>query len=212
MRASRIFALARTMRCATSAAAVRNARRSPRSSGRRPRAASAPPGCRRERGMAAGEDQPQPVVLQLLVPRPRADGPRRSARSASDASKRDLRRIASTAREAAGRHEPGPRVLGDPVPRPLLHRAAKASWSASSAWSKSPSKPDQRREHAARLGAVELVDDPADLFGVHGRTPMLDPRRYPCPPFPLIHIFSDVHIDHGLELVGPVRPDRQGRT
>ncbi len=111
MRASRIFALARTMRWAS------GGRSGEEGAGdllggeaadlaQRQRHL----GVRRQGRMAAGEDQPQPVVLDALVlPRRGIAGvcaSSRSASSASEASKRARRRMRVDRLEAAGRDQP----------------------------------------------------------------------------------------------------------
>ena len=112
--------------------------------GRRACAASARPGLRRERRMAAGEDEAQPVVRDLRIvagrdvvlgsaaPAPRAARP--------CASRRARRRSRSMALLRATRGDP--RAAGWPGRRragQCSSATTKASWTASSARSKSPS-------------------------------------------------------------------------
>ena len=163
MRASRIFALARTMRCAS--VGGRGEERARDLLGReaadlaqRQRDLRV----RRQRRVAAGEDQPQPVVLDALVvplgaaPAARPRAARR--RPSSEASNRARRRMRVDRLEAAGRNQPGARVGRHALARPLLDRRGERVVQRLLGEVEVAEQADQRGEDAARLGAVDRLD------------------------------------------------------
>ena len=60
--------------------------------------------------------------------------------------------------EAAGRHQPGARIGGHAVARPLLERRGEGVVQRLLGAVEVAEQADQRREHAARLGAVDGVE------------------------------------------------------
>ena len=173
MRASRILALARTMRCASVGAALRNA--CAISSVVRPqtsRNVSATCASGRKRRMAAGEDEPQPIVLDgLAVPWSGLvdDGihllgdilhrvePRASA-------------YAIDGLEATGRYQPRARIRRHAVARPLLERRAEGVVQRLLGEVEVAEQPDQRGEDAARFGAIDGLGRGAHtLERIHAR-------------------------------------------
>ena len=117
--------------------------------------------------MAAREDQPQPVVDRrpsrrlLLARRP----PIAASIAASRCELLGLlgqpsrrRRMPVDRRVAGGRRDPGAGLRGTPWRGQVSSAFANASWTASSARSKSPSDPDQGRDRPARFLAEQAVD------------------------------------------------------
>ena len=140
--------------------------------------------------MAAGEDQPQPVVLDAVLVRLE-----RVARVSIELL-RDLRerRIESgTAAqgvdrlEPTGRNQPGAGIRGHAIPGPALDRGGERVVQSLLGEVEIAEQADQRGQDAARVGAVDGVHRIAHPFGavfVHpgllksttGRTSTL-PRR-----------------------------------
>ena len=161
MRASRIFAFARTIRCARVGAGVRNARAissvvSPHTS----RRVSATCASGDERRMTTGEDQPQPVVFDALRIRPG----RRILDGDVHAAALILERIEPLAPaqtvdrfEPPGGHQPGSRVGWNAVAGPLLERGAKRIMERFFSGVEVADQPDQRRQDPARLGNIDGV-------------------------------------------------------
>ena len=163
MRASRIFAFARTMRCATVGGGVRNARAI--SSVVRPqtsRSVSAICASGVQRGMAAGEDRAAAgrPRRRLVVARSRLSALTRaraaSASSPSDASNRARAPQRVDRLEAAGRDEPRARIRRDAVARPLLERRGERVVQRLLGEIEVAEEADERGEHAPRLGAVDV--------------------------------------------------------
>ena len=170
MRASRIFAFARTMRWASVVGAVRKALAiasvvSPQTS----RSVERDLGLGRERRMAAGEDQPQAIVFDAVgFRRPAAIRlivSSRSASSASEASNRARRRMASIAlkRPAETSHARG--LAGTPSRCHCFDGGRKRVVQRLFGEVEIAQHADQRGQHAARFGAVDGVDLLADLLG-----------------------------------------------
>ena len=144
MRASRVFALARTMRLAI----VRNG---VEKSARNLLGGEAAHLAQRERylrlrrqgRMTTGENQPQPVVFDILVFMCLRGAGKRSVAVLGEFHKRRIEASAFSKRidglEASGGNEPGARSPGTPSRGHCSTAARKASCSASSASSKSPS-------------------------------------------------------------------------
>src|SRR2546425_2941639 len=110
--------------------------------------------------MAAGEDQPQPIVLDaLLVPGGGVAGV--GIQSAGELRQRCVEPGAPAhavdGLEAAGRDEPRPRVGGYAVTRPALHGSREGVLQRLLGHVEVAQQADQRREDAARVGAVDCV-------------------------------------------------------
>ena len=123
---------------------------------------------RRQGGVAAGEDQPQPVVLDaLVVPFFLVLGVvvdllgERRQRGVEPGAPPD----AVDGLEPAGRDQPGARDWRHAIARPLSQRGAKASCSASSARSKSPSRRMRVAKTRRDSALVDVVHQPAYLLG-----------------------------------------------
>ena len=133
--------------------------------------------------MAAGEDQPQPVVFDAL-------GVRRGGviRDRFDVLGVILQRVESRAPadsvdrlEAPGRDEPRPRIGGRTLPWPVLERRAEGFMQRLFGEIEVTEQPDQGGENAPRLGAVDGVHRvphlPVHVF-VHAHQPKS--QRIPC--------------------------------
>ncbi len=110
--------------------------------------------------MAAGEDQPQPVVLDAFLPGPGLGG-KRIERLLVDVGEALLPPDRVDRLEAPGGHEPGAGVLRDAVPRPLLERRAESLRQGLLREVEVAEQPHQRGEHAARVLAIDLLEDRA---------------------------------------------------
>ena len=118
---------------------------------------------RRERRVAAREDQTQPVVFDRFVARRRFVGDRLDlvdpvlerveARAPADAVDR---------LETPGGYEPGARVRGHAFARPLLERRPERLVKRFLGDVEIAEQPDERREHASRLGTVDGVERAVD--------------------------------------------------
>ena len=121
-----------------------------------------------QRGMAAGEDEPQSIVGDLVVffkmclaigTDERIDLRRQlvdhcvEARRAAQAIDRF---------EASGRDEPRARVVGNAVARPRLERGRKRIMQRLLCAIEVAEQTDERREHAPRIGSINRVDPIAD--------------------------------------------------
>src|SRR5205085_1669927 len=111
----------------------------------------------RERRVAAGEDEAQPIILDRLA-LGRLLGRERLGvllfqRIEARASANGVDRL-----EAAGRDQPGARIVGQPLRRPLLERGAKRFVQRFLGEVEVTEQPHQRREHAARLRTVNRLD------------------------------------------------------
>ena len=123
------------------------------------------PRVRRERRMAAGEDEAQPIVLHdVLLDRPvggrrhaalRAS--RRSASSPSDASNRAPAPIRSIALKRPAETSQVRGLAGHAVPRPLLHGRGEGVVQRLLGEIEVAEEADERRENAAGLGSVDRV-------------------------------------------------------
>ncbi len=128
--------------------------------------------------MAAGEDQPQPVVLDpLVLPRrgilglgvePRGELRLRGVEAGAAADAVD-------GLEAAGRNQPRPGVGGHAIPRPLLERRREGIVQRVLGEVEVAEHADEGGEDAARVGAVDRVHRLARLFG-------RVPAHLPCLP------------------------------
>ena len=114
----------------------------------------------RQRGMATGENQPQPIVLDVIFAR------LRSISGACGDPLRKLRQrciVAGTPAhavdrfEAAGRDEPRARIVGHAVARPLLDGRRKGIVHRLFGAIEIAEQADERREHAPRVGAVDGI-------------------------------------------------------
>ena len=147
------------------------------------------PRLERQRRVAAGEDQPQPVVGDAAAVAVVVDQ-RRARRSSAGRHLLAASRAPDRARGAAGRWRGcGPswsarRRVGRGRRRAatLAGRAAKASWAHSSARSQSPVTPDQRGDDAAPLVAGTPRRPPASTSSA---SPVTPPRRAGSRPVPM---------------------------
>ena len=126
MRASRIFALARTIRCASVGGGAEERLRD-LLGGEAADLAQRERHLRvgRQRRVAAGEDEAQAIVLDVFVVpgrRCRREWPRPARRRPPSTIEARAPADAVDRLEAAGRDEPGARVRGHAVARPLLER------------------------------------------------------------------------------------------
>ena len=169
MPASRILRLARTSRWARVGSGTRNARAI---SGRRQAAQRAQrqrdPGVHRERRMAAGEDQPQPIVgdRHRRPPSDPARWPRSSDSIAASRAERLglLDQPLSPAEPidgpvAGGRRDPRARVVRHAPRRPGLQRADERVLDGLLGEVEVAGHPDERRDRPALLLAEQAVDD-----------------------------------------------------
>ena len=116
--------------------------------------------------MAAGEDEPQAVVLDLLRCPGRVGlgdlreppGELRLQGGEMAAAAEGIDRL-----EAPGGHQPRPRVVRDTVPRPTLDGYRKRLVKHFLGQVEVPHQPEQGGEDAAGLGAVDLVDQCANV-------------------------------------------------
>jgi len=128
--------------------------------------------------MAAGEDQPQPVVLDVLVFRPSASLALASiwrTSSSCEASKRARRRMPSIALKRPAETSQ-PRIGRQPIARPLLDCCRKGRVHRLLGDIEIAEQADQRGEDAPRVGAVDGVHHRArgmDRIFVHGRAASL---------------------------------------
>ena len=110
--------------------------------------------------MAAGEDQPQPIVFDAVV-----DGSEGVGGACGDPlGELRQRRVEARAPahgvdrlEAAGRDEPRARVVGQPLARPLLDGRGKGVVHRLFGAIEIAEQADQRRQHAPRVGAVDGI-------------------------------------------------------
>ena len=174
MPASLILRLARTSRCAIVASGTRNARAI--SSVLRPpsvRSVSATCASSRERRMAAGEDQLEPLVGKDSSRPSRPPPPRAPRSSFVFAASVRSRRMRSIARLRAVAISQAPGLSGAPSRGQRSAAIAKASCAASSARSKSPRKPIR----AARTRPHSSRKTPLDQRSTTGRTSIAPPMR-----------------------------------
>ena len=115
----------------------------------------------RQRRMTAGEDQPQPIVLDTLFA---CLGRLRSDR-AELLGKLQQRRVMPCAAanavdrlEAARRHEPGARVVWQAVTGPLLDGRSKGVVHGLLCAIEIAEQANEGRQHAPRVGAVNGID------------------------------------------------------
>jgi hypothetical protein len=132
--------------------------------------------------VAAGEDETQPIVFDRFVARQRTFVGDRldlvdpvlervEARAPADAVDR---------LETSGGNEPGARVCRDAFAWPLLERRPERVVQRFLGDVEIPEQPDQRREHASRLGTVDSVEravDAVDGLVAHDR-PRVGLRRF----------------------------------
>ena len=116
--------------------------------------------------MTAGEDQPQPVVLELL------DIMRGGVARFHVELTRDLgeRRVETRAPadpvhglESSGGNQPGARIRGHALFRPRLDRGSEGLVQRFLRELEIAQQPDQRCEHAPRFAAVDRLDRRADF-------------------------------------------------
>ncbi len=131
--------------------------------------------------MAAREDEPQAIVLDVLVEHGREVlglGRQLLGQLVVERTRAPAHADAVDGLEAARRHEPGARVRGHAVARPLLDRGAKRLVQRFLGEVEIAEQADQRREHAPRFLAIDGVDRAA--YVVHGpraSTPRWDFRE-----------------------------------
>ena len=122
---------------------------------------------RRQRRMAAGENQPQPVVLDVLAVElcgiigEGVDLLGDIVERVEPGAPAD----AVDGLEAAGRNQPRPRIGGHAIARPLLERGAESVVQRLFGEVEVAEQADQRGEDAARLGAVDGVHHLPHPFG-----------------------------------------------
>ncbi len=134
-----------------------------------------------QRGMAAGEDQPQAIVLDpLIVVRLRGTGtlgqplqdrrePGVERRPAAQAINRP---------EPARRDEPGARIGRHALHGPALQRRRERVLHRLLGEVEVSKEPDERREDAARVGSIQFLDPPARVPGLDAHAP-ITPGRTP---------------------------------
>ena len=109
--------------------------------------------------MTAGEDEPQPVVLDgFAVPWSGLVDDR--IHLLGDILHRVESRASAYAidgLEATGRYEPRARIRGDAIARPLLERRAESVVQRLFGEVEVAKQPNQRGEHAARFGTIDRV-------------------------------------------------------
>ncbi len=130
---------------------------------------------RRQGRVAAGEDQPQPVVLDAL------SFPRRGAIDGGDrlgdiVQRLETRSSANTVDrlETSGRYEPRMGIGGHTIPRPLLHRRPEGIMQRLLGEVEVAEQADQSGKDAARLGSIDGVHPLAHPIGgalAHRRIP-----------------------------------------
>jgi hypothetical protein len=122
---------------------------------------------RRQRRVAAGEDEPQPVVLDaLFFPRRGViDGSLESLGGVVQRLESRAPADAVDGLETPGRHQPRPGIGRDAVVRPLLERRAEGLVQRLLGEVEVAEQADQGGEDAARLGAVEGLHLCAHWFG-----------------------------------------------
>ena len=131
--------------------------------------------------MAAGEDQPEPVVLDgLIVPPHRVT--RFGVESLGENRLRCIEPVAPPhavdGLETAGRNEPRSGISGRSIARPLLHRRDVGIVQRVLGEVEVAKQADQGGEDAPRLGPVDRIDDLAPPFSgvlAHWRR-ILDPE------------------------------------
>ena len=161
MRASRILAFARTMRCASVGAGVRNA--CAISSVVRPhtsRSVSATCASGASAGWQHVKIRRKPVVLDALFVGPGRGVDDREVGLVADFVERVETRAPAHAvdrLEASGRHQPRARIGGHAVARPLLQRRPEGVVQRLLGDVEVAEQADQRREHTAGVGEVDGI-------------------------------------------------------
>ena len=125
----------------------------------------------RERRVAAGEDQAQPVVLDALRLEERRVLCARVVRVEVQRLEARLPAELVDGLEATRGHEPCARVRRHAVARPLLERRAEGLVQRLLGQGEIAEQADQGGEHGAGLGAIHRVDGRARLrlrLGIHG--------------------------------------------
>ena len=157
MRASRILAFARTMRCASVGAGVRNARAI--SSVVRPQtsrsvSATCASGARAGwQHVKISRSRSSSTLSSSAHAAGVDDGDHRPASPASSsASNRARRRMPIDGLESPGRHQPRARIGGDAVARPLLQRRRERIVQRFLGHVEVAEQADQRGQHAPRIG------------------------------------------------------------
>src|SRR3954468_21675934 len=115
---------------------------------------------RGERRMTAGEDQPQPIVLDGLIVGPRIgrDGDLRGGAGFIEWVEARLPAKAVNRLEPSRRHEPRSRILRHPFARPLFERGPERIVQRLLGRIEIAEQTDQRRQHTPRLRDVDGVD------------------------------------------------------
>ncbi len=170
MRASRILALARTIRCAT-------VRRRGQERARDFLGGQAADFTQRQghlgvglqRRVAAGEDQPEPVVLERLLADPFDRGGRLAFQPGGQRRERRVEARPPPQRvdgpEPSGRHQPRPRAGRHAVARPLFDGRREGVVERLLGAVEVAKQADQGGEHPARFAPVDRVDDAPDVGG-----------------------------------------------
>ena len=131
--------------------------------------------------MAAREDEPQPIVLDVSVEHGRqvlGFGGQLLGQLVVERARAPAHADAVDALEAARRHEPGARVRGHAFARPLLDRGAKRLVQRFLGEVEIAEQADQRREHAPRFRAINRVDRAAYVVdGPRAFAPRWDSRE-----------------------------------
>ena len=114
----------------------------------------------RQRRMATGENQPQPIVLDVIFTRLRGikgtcGNPLRKLRQRCVVAGTPAHAVDRF--EAAGRDEPRARVVGHTVAGPLLDGGCKGIVHRLFGAIEIAEQADERREHAPRVGAVDGI-------------------------------------------------------
>jgi len=119
--------------------------------------------------MATREDEPQTIVLELIIEHGREVlglGGQLLGQLVVERTQALARTDAVYGLEAARRHEPSARVRGHAFARPLLDRGSKCLVQRFLGDVEIPEQADQRREHTPRFFAINGVDRAA--YVVHG--------------------------------------------
>ena len=119
--------------------------------------------------MATGEDQPQPIVLDVLVRAGRV-GPGDFLESAGDLWLQFIESTSTPERidrlEAAGGNQPGPRVGRYPLRFPALDRGGERLVQRLLGEVEIVEQSNQRREHSSRLRLIDVSNNRSQaLFG-----------------------------------------------
>jgi hypothetical protein len=126
----------------------------------------------RQRRMAAGEDQPQPIILDTLFVGPGVgrNGDLLCGTRFVELIEPRLPAQAVNRLEAARRHQPRPRIPRHSLARPLLECGSERVVQRFLGGVEVAEQTDERREHAPRFGDVDSVDGLVDgIDRGHGR-------------------------------------------